>query len=274
MAVTFDVYLDKPVGPGGSKVPIVGQWVKYVSNSTSTAYVSSAVTDSQGKATLTVPGGTYTSFYGSDPNPAASTWLPTGDTFILVPDIGSGGTVTVPNDLGSDFSIVPVSAGATAAGLQIGIRGSDGTITTALQLDVAHTGEGYFAGISQDHQLVISGYNVPGAIILNATNLGLFGNSVVIGRGSALFAGYSPTHDIEFIDVATHVDGYINDGVLAMSQQLYPGSAAAADTIQTASGILACSGIPSNAVGNNGDWAPSDNGHLYFKTAGAWVQKV
>jgi hypothetical protein len=39
-------------------------------------------------------------------------------------------------------------------------------------------------------------------------------------------------------------------------------------------GWLHSVGIPANGNGNNNDWCYSDNGHLYRKTAGAWVQIV
>lgn len=51
--------------------------------------------------------------------------------------------------------------------------------------------------------------------------------------------------------------------------QMYPGDQAGA--IQTTGGILHAAGVPSNANGNNNDWCVSDNGHLYFKTGGVWV---
>jgi len=43
---------------------------------------------------------------------------------------------------------------------------------------------------------------------------------------------------------------------------------------QTSGGVRHSTGIPANGNGVNNDWAISDNGHFYFKTAGAWVQKI
>jgi hypothetical protein len=38
--------------------------------------------------------------------------------------------------------------------------------------------------------------------------------------------------------------------------------------------LIAALGVPDNAVGDDGDWALGGNGHLYFKAAGAWVEKL
>src|SRR5204863_3202996 len=51
--------------------------------------------------------------------------------------------------------------------------------------------------------------------------------------------------------------------------QMYPGGEAG--TLQTTGGFLHSTGVPSNANGNNNDWAISDGGKLYFKTGGAWA---
>ena len=59
---------------------------------------------------------------------------------------------------------------------------------------------------------------------------------------------------------------------LSSNTKIFPGTDAGAG--QTAAGIYAGTGAPSNANGNNGDYYfRSDGGattHLYFKTAGAW----
>jgi len=46
----------------------------------------------------------------------------------------------------------------------------------------------------------------------------------------------------------------------------------ASGTIREA--IWGATGVPSNSLGNNNDWCISDNGHFYFKTGGAWVEKI
>ena len=54
--------------------------------------------------------------------------------------------------------------------------------------------------------------------------------------------------------------------------QIFPSDEALAE--QSTGGVLHSAGVPSNANGINNDWCISDNGHLYFKAAGAWVQKI
>ena len=61
-------------------------------------------------------------------------------------------------------------------------------------------------------------------------------------------------------------------GSVRARKQLYPGAEGAG--IQTSGGLLHAAAVPSNANGNNNDWCLSDNGHLYFKSAGAWAQVV
>lgn len=38
--------------------------------------------------------------------------------------------------------------------------------------------------------------------------------------------------------------------------------------------VIGSVAVPDNADGDDGDWALGADGHLYFKTAGAWVEKV
>lgn len=64
---------------------------------------------------------------------------------------------------------------------------------------------------------------------------------------------------------------------LSITAQLYPGSGVTAYAAQTAAGILGGSGVPNNAVGNNGDFYIRSDGTvagntvMYHKEAGAWV---
>lgn len=60
-------------------------------------------------------------------------------------------------------------------------------------------------------------------------------------------------------------------------RKLWPGDAGNAvdpSNNQLSTGLLGCSGVPLDIRGDDGDWCLSDNGHLYFKTGGAWAQKV
>lgn len=84
-----------------------------------------------------------------------------------------------------------------------------------------------------------------------------------------------------FIPTAKTYGFYINSalmlslgagGIVSATKQLYPGAEAGGQ--QTTGGWLHSTGVPNNANGNNTDWCMSDNGHIYFKTAGAWVSKV
>lgn len=59
---------------------------------------------------------------------------------------------------------------------------------------------------------------------------------------------------------------------LAVAGALFPGQEGFG--LQTTGGFWHATGVPSNANGSNNHWCISDNGHLYFKTGGAWVQKV
>lgn len=54
--------------------------------------------------------------------------------------------------------------------------------------------------------------------------------------------------------------------------QVFPGTPDG--RTQTGVAWSACSGVPDNAWGLDNFWCASDNGHLYFKAAGAWGVKV
>jgi hypothetical protein len=43
---------------------------------------------------------------------------------------------------------------------------------------------------------------------------------------------------------------------------------------QTVTGIYGITGVPSNSDGFDGEWCFSDNGHIYFRSTGAWAVKV
>jgi hypothetical protein len=68
----------------------------------------------------------------------------------------------------------------------------------------------------------------------------------------------------------TEVARITSTGQLEALLQLYPG--AEASGLQTTGGILHATGVPSNANGNNNDWCISDNGKIYFRTGGVWVE--
>lgn len=94
--------------------------------------------------------------------------------------------------------------------------------------------------------------------------------------------GVTPAKSIRAINGAFQVlnDAYsavilaLSDaGTLQVPAQMYPGDETATAR-QTSGGFLHSTGIPSNANGSNNDWCISDNGHLYFKAAGAWSAKI
>jgi Pectate lyase superfamily protein len=74
---------------------------------------------------------------------------------------------------------------------------------------------------------------------------------------------YSGAADVMLVDTSGRVEH---------GGQVYPGAEALG--LQTSGGLLHATGVPSNSNGNNNDWCISDNGHMYFKSAGSWVQKV
>jgi hypothetical protein len=76
----------------------------------------------------------------------------------------------------------------------------------------------------------------------------------------------------EIIDADDEFFAAYVDGTTRTKAQVYPGDEARA--LQSSGGLLHSIGVPSNANGNPNDWCISDNGHLYFKSGGAWVQKI
>src|SRR5215469_3699081 len=82
MPAAISDYIQRP--SAGTVTVIVGTWVQLVNNATSTAYVSTAVTDANGKFTvLNVPAGTYTVNTGPT---NTGPWTSTGDTSYIVAD--------------------------------------------------------------------------------------------------------------------------------------------------------------------------------------------
>lgn len=86
------------------------------------------------------------------------------------------------------------------------------------------------------------------------------GNIIRIAVNSATLANFSPA-------------GLAVIGTIGASNKIYPGTDAAA--AQSAAGIYAGTGAPSNANGSNGDYyLRSDGGavtHIYFRAAGSWA---
>lgn len=91
-----------------------------------------------------------------------------------------------------------------------------------------------------------------------------------IGDSLKRAASWTGDGTIQFLNnAADTVVGAINrDAVFVL------GRLGAGDGTATRTSWWGAAGVPSNAVGANGDWCMSDNGHIYFKASGTWGVKV
>lgn len=150
--------------------------------------------------------------------------------------------------------------------------------------DTSQAGVGMFAVTPNRINL----YGVTtGGVAATQTRLCLFS---AVGQGSAISLTYGG-RDAEGYAHPTKVDAAVDFGQVnfyiggRFSGAWFARSATQAtlrleagisvgDGSVTRQAIMGATGSPSNSIGNNNDWCVSDDGHLYFKTAGAWVRKV
>lgn len=67
---------------------------------------------------------------------------------------------------------------------------------------------------------------------------------------------------------------YYSTGNFAAGGHIYPGNVTADGSLQVSGGFLHSTAVPANGSGSNNDWCISDNGHLYFRTGGVWVDAI
>jgi hypothetical protein len=92
-------------------------------------------------------------------------------------------------------------------------------------------------------------------------------------QDGAYIGAISPSRLFQWGGTKSNPAFYVGQsGLLNTKNKIYPGTPAGID--QASCGFYAMAGVPSNTDGLDGDWTFSSNGHLYFKTAGAWVVKV
>jgi hypothetical protein len=126
-----------------------------------------------------------------------------------------------------------------------------------------------------------------GGITADETRLRLYSST---GKGSAIALTYNgsdaegtanPTW-VMYTTSTTQMNAYMHNtfwGGFLQPSATQSGLSMVAG-IQLGDGALnrqswwASTGIPSNTMGVNNDWCISDNGHIYFKSAGAWAQKI
>ncbi len=218
-----------------------------------------------------------------NPNSDATNTINTGfqifnNTGIAI-GIGSG-------DVVDGNSVTDDRGGGALMQYGYALGGSAATTLTNLAFGVVNTSKGHTIAMtvttgqytplgpsvtsaSGEFDVTTSGQNASVVI----TDLG--GNGAgfrMVGAAGGKYARVHPgTADWEWLDSAhNNVIGALTDtGQLKAKLQMYPGAEAAG--VQATGGFLHSTGVPSNANGNNNDWAISDNGRLYFKVAGAWI---
>lgn len=112
-----------------------------------------------------------------------------------------------------------------------------------------------------------------GIKIKSAASGGGIAISALGGAAEAMLLDAKGAGKLQIGSVSTgNIEVGAGGGAFSAAHQVYPG--AEAGGIQVSGGFLHATGVPSNTNGNNNDWAISDNGHIYFKSAGTWAQKV
>lgn len=258
----------------GLLIPMINVYVELVNNRTGTGYVTAAPTDVNGKFTFgtSPPGGNYSIFTSSTLlAPLAGGWIAFGDSAYHVAYLE--GDDAVLNSLAVDPALVAVIP--------------TGTIAAKLQLY-----PGAEAGAIQTASGILHATGVPSNANGNNTDWCISDNGNLYKKAAGVWAAVQPGNPMTTLDdviiggasgVQTRLAKGANGTVLNIDQStghvvyasaisppgaIFPGDQAGA--LQTSSGVIHATGVPSNANGSNNWWCISDNGNLYQKVAGVW----
>jgi hypothetical protein len=219
----FSDYLIQTLPNNTSLAATVGSFVQIVNNATSTAYVSTAATDANGKFTITAPAGAYTVSTGPT---NAGPWTATGDThYEVAPSDGHVASLTV--DGAATFTAGPVTF--SALGLGVAHLSALGLLSSSLivDADVSAVGVAKLTGTTLPVGIVASSLTSVGVLaaphmtspVVDSGGLKLTG-SLLDTNGNAIL-GLSPTAAaVDYLQITNAATGGI-PGLFAVGADAY-----------------------------------------------------
>lgn len=253
-----------------------GQYVELINNATNVAYISLTQTDANGKYTIPTPPGGYYSVYlsavllpANDPG-----WIFTGDSQYVVPYTAGDNMVgqSITTRAVGPFSASGGAAGSIAAAAQIYPADQAGGIQVASGLLHSVGVPSNANGNNNDWCISDNGNlyrKVAGAwAAVQPGNPMTTVDDIIIGGASGVQSRLAKGANGTILNVDQSTGHVVWASTISPPGAIFPGDQTGA--LQTSSGLIHSTGVPSNANGSNGWWCISDNGNLYQKVAGVW----